>query len=138
MESSAIKQQRLDSMSVWALVMLFPQAFVRIFSPDAQLIEYASHALRIYCAAMGIFGAQIACQMTFNAFGNAKASIMVAVMRKFILLLPLIYLLPHWVNPQAMGVYLAEPVADVIAVIFTIVLFYSQFKKEIKRMESAA
>lgn len=126
------------SMSVWALVMLFPQAFVRIFSPDAQLIEYASHALRIYCAAMGIFGAQIACQMTFNAFGNAKASIMVAVMRKFILLLPLIYLLPHWVNPQAMGVYLAEPVADVIAVIFTIVLFYSQFKREIKRMESAA
>lgn len=124
------------SLSVWVLVMLFPQIFVKIFSADVQLIEYTRHVLRIYCAAMGIFGAQIACQMTFNALGNAKASIMVAVMRKFILLLPLIYLLPHIVENQAMGVYLAEPVADVIAVIFTVVLFLSQFRKEMKLMES--
>lgn len=116
--------------------MLFPQIFVKIFSPDVQLVEYTSHVLRIYCAAMGIFGAQIACQMTFNALGNAKASIMVAIMRKFILLLPLIYLLPHIVSNQAMGVYLAEPVADVIAVLFTVVLFSFQFQKAMKRLES--
>lgn len=125
------------SLSIWALVMLFPQIFAKIFSPEAQLIEYSSHALRIYCAAMGIFGAQIACQMTFNALGNAKASIIVAVMRKFILLLPLIYLLPHVVENQAMGVYLAEPVADVIAVIFTVVLFAFQFRKEMKSLQTA-
>lgn len=124
------------SVSVWGLVMLFPQIFVKIFSPDVQLVEYTSHVLRIYCAAMGIFGAQIACQMTFNALGNAKASIMVAIMRKFILLLPLIYLLPHIVSDQAMGVYLAEPVADVIAVLFTVVLFSLQFQKAMKRLES--
>ena len=124
------------SVSVWGLAMLFPQIFVKIFSPDVQLVEYTSHVLRIYCAAMGIFGAQIACQMTFNALGNAKASIMVAIMRKFILLLPLIYLLPHIVSNQAMGVYLAEPVADVIAVLFTVVLFSFQFRKAMKRLES--
>lgn len=82
------------------------------------------------------FGAQIACQMTFNALGNAKASIMVAVMRKFILLLPLIYLMPYVVVDQAMGVYLAEPVADVIAVLFTVILFSFQFRKAMKRLEN--
>lgn len=115
--------------------MLFPQVFVKIFSPDAQLVAYTSRVLRIYCAAMGIFGAQIACQMTFNALGNAKASIMVAIMRKFILLLPLIYLLPYLVSDQAMGVYLAEPVADVAAVLFTVILFSFQFRKAMKRLE---
>lgn len=123
------------SVSIWGLVMLFPQVFVKIFSPDAQLIAYTSRVLRIYCAAMGIFGAQIACQMTFNALGNAKASIMVAIMRKFILLLPLIYLLPYLVSDQAMGVYLAEPVADVAAVLFTVILFSFQFRKAMKRLE---
>lgn len=118
--------------------MLFPQVFVRIFSPDAQIIEYTSRVLRIYCAAMGIFGAQIACQMTFNALGNAKASIMVAVMRKFILLLPLIYVLPHILADKAMAVYLAEPAADVIAVLFTVVLFLFQFRKAMKRLENNA
>ncbi len=124
------------SVLVWGLVMLFPQVFVRIFSPDAQMIEYTSHVLRIYCAAMGIFGAQIACQMTFNALGNAKASIIVAVMRKFILLLPFIYLLPRVLADQAMAVYLAEPAADVIAVLFTVVLFGFQFQKAMKQLES--
>lgn len=125
------------SVSIWGLVMLFPQVFVRIFSPDTALIEYTGHVLRIYCAAMGIFGAQIACQMTFNALGNAKASIMVAVMRKFILLLPLIYLIPHLVSDKAIGVYLAEPIADVIAVLFTVILFSFQFKKAMRSAESS-
>lgn len=124
------------SISVWGLVMCFPQMFVKIFSSDAQLIAYASPVLRIYCAAMGIFGAQMACQMTFNALGNAKASIMVAVMRKFILLLPLIYLLPHVASDPAMGVYFAEPTADVIAVLFTVTLFGFQFRKAMKQLEN--
>lgn len=123
------------SMTVWALVMLFPQTFAMIFTPDAELITYTRWALRIYCAAMGIFGAQIACQMTFISMGNAAASITVAIMRKFILLLPFVYLLPHLVENQTMGVYLAEPVADVIAVLFTVVLFYFQFKKAMRKLE---
>lgn len=124
------------SMLIWAFVMLFPQMFARIFSPDVQLIEFTGKALRIYCAAMGIFGAQVACQLTFTSLGNAKASIMVAVMRKFVLLLPLIYIMPHFVKNQTMGVYLAEPVADVIAVTFTVILFYFQFRKAMKQLET--
>lgn len=123
------------SLIIWALVMLFPQTFAMIFSSDPQLIEYTKWALRIYAAAMGIFGAQIACQMTFISMGNAVASILVAVMRKFILLLPLIFLLPHFVENQTMGVYLAEPVADLLAVTFTVILFYFQFKKALGKLE---
>lgn len=123
------------SMMIWVLIMLFPEVFAMIFSSDAELISYTGNVLRIYCAAMGIFGAQIACQMTFIAIGNAKSSIAVAVMRKFVLLLPLIYIIPHLVQDQTIGVYLAEPVADVIAVMFTVILFFFQFKKAIKKLE---
>lgn len=124
------------TMAVWALVMLFPQMFARIFVPNPELIEFTSWALRIYCAGMGVFGAQVACQLTFTSIGNAKASIMVAVMRKFILLIPLIYMLPHFLADKTMGVYLAEPVADTISVLFTVVLFYFQFQKEMEKLES--
>lgn len=123
------------SVIVWLLIMLFPEMFARIFASDAGLIAYTGWALRIYCAAMGIFGAQISCQMTFISLGNALASIMVAVMRKFILLLPLIYLLPQLISNQVMAVYLAEPVADVLAVTFTVILFYFQFKKSLKKID---
>lgn len=122
------------SMIVWLLIMLFPEMFAMIFSSDAELIAYTRWALRIYCASMGIFGAQIACQMTFISLGNALASIIVAVTRKFILLLPLIYLLPQLISDQVMAVYLAEPVADVLAVTFTVILFYFQFKKALKKI----
>lgn len=123
------------SMMIWVLIMLFPEMFAMIFSSDAELISYTGNVLRIYCAVMGIFGAQMACQMTFIAIGNAKSSIAVAVMRKFVLLLPFIYILPHMVTDKTMGVYLAEPVADVISVIFTVILFFFQFRKAIKKLE---
>jgi len=84
---------------------------------------------------MFLFGIQIACQMTFVSIGNAICSIIVAVVRKFVLLLPLIYLLPQIVSDKTTGVYLAEPVADVIAVTFTACLFAYQFRKSMKRLE---
>ena len=84
--------------------------------------------LRIYTLALGLFGIQIACQMTFTALGNAKASIIVAVMRKFVLLLPLIYMMPHlYTADLTKAVFMAEPVADVLAVAFTGVLFFFEF-----------
>jgi len=124
------------SVTLWLAVMLMPQFFVSIFTPETALIEFASKALRIYMAVMFLFGIQIACQMTFTALGNAKSSIIVAVTRKFILLLPLIYIMPHMVSNKTMGVYLAEPVADFIAVTFTAILFYFQFKKAMRSIES--
>lgn len=115
---------------LWLAVMLFPQAFAGLFTTDSALLSFTASALRIYVACLFLFGIQMACQMTFTAIGNAPASIIVAVTRKFILLLPLIYLMPRILTgDQTMAVYLAEPIADFIAVSFTSVLFYFQFRK---------
>ena len=122
------------SLTIWAVIMAFPSIFAGIFTPDAELIDFTSKALRIYCAVLGIFGIQIACQMTFVSTGNAPCSIIVAIVRKFVLLLPLIYLMPQLIENKTMGVYLAEPVADVIAVTFTAVLFAIQFRMSLKEL----
>lgn len=124
---------------LWAGVQLFPQAFASLFTSDAQLLLFTKNALRIYMACMVLFGIQIACQMTFTSLGNAKASIIVAVMRKFVLLIPLIYILPAILKgDQTMAVYLAEPVADFFAVSFTIVLFRFQFRKALQKISQPA
>lgn len=124
------------SITIWSAVMMFPRAFVSIFTPEAALIAFASKALRIYFGGMVLFGIQIACQMTFVSLGNATSSVIVAVVRKFVLLLPLIYLMPHLISDPTMGVYMAEPIADVSAVTFTAILFIFQFKKALKKIES--
>ena len=126
------------SFTLWLAVMLFPSVFVGIFTPDEALIQYASPMLRIYLGGMCIFGIQIACQMTFTSLGKAVNSIIVAVFRKFILLLPLIYIMPRIVADKTMGVYMAEPIADVIAVTFTAILFAFQFKKAMKEISLPA
>ncbi len=125
------------SVVLWLAIMVFPGLFSRIFTGDSMLIEYASTALRIYCAGMFLFGIQIACQLTFTSIGNAPCSIIVAVVRKFLLLIPLIYIVPGIgiLENQALDVYLAEPIADVIAVTFTSILFYFQFRKALQRLE---
>lgn len=125
------------SFILWMVIMLFPSGFAGIFSSDTTLIEFTAPALRIYCAVLCIFGIQTACQMTFVSIGNAVSSIAVAVVRKFVLLLPLIYIVPEFVENKTMGVYLAEPIADVLAVSFTSVLFSVQFKKALNRLSDA-
>ncbi len=123
------------SMLLWLLVMLMPDKFVMMFNSDPNLVEYGSWAMRIYFAVSGIFGIQVACQQTFIAIGNAKTSLFLAILRKILLLIPLIYILPMFFENKAMAVYLAEPVADAIAVITTGILFIRSFRKTIKRME---
>ena len=123
---------------LWGLVMLIPGGFASMFTSDSQLVDYTRTALRIYMGAMVLMGIQMACQMTFNALGKATESIIVAVMRKFVLLIPLIYIMPHIITAdQTMAVYMAEPIADVIAVSFTAVLFTVQFRKIIKGIQKA-
>lgn len=126
------------SFVIWGGIMLFPNVFAGIFTPDAALIKFTSNALQIYCGVLCLFGIQIACQMTFVSIGNAPCSIIVAIVRKFVLLLPLIYLMPQFVSDKTMGVYFAEPVADVIAVTFTAILFAVQFRKALKSLERTA
>ncbi len=125
------------SVILWLLVMIFPGGFAALFTSDAALMEYTKTALRIYMGAMFLFGIQVACQMTFNALGKAVESIVVAVTRKFILLLPLIYIMPQIFSAdKAKAVYMAEPIADVIAVTFTAVLFFIQFRKVLAETQS--
>lgn len=133
-----LKVSMTYSVLLWLLVMLFPGGFAAMFTTDAALMEYTRTALRIYMASMFLFGIQIACQMTFNALGKAVESIVVAVMRKFILLIPLIYIMPQIITSnQAMAVYVAEPIADLLAVTFTAILFAVQFKKTLRNIQKA-
>jgi len=120
------------SFVIWGAIMLFPKVFAGIFTPDTEMIAFTAKALRVYCGVLCVFGIQIACQMTFVSTGNAPCSIIVAIVRKFVLLLPLIYLMPNLMSDKTMGVYMAEPVADIIAVTFTAVLFSVQFRKSMK------
>lgn len=130
-----LKVSLLYSTILWLFIMCFPNVFASIFTTDAALIAFTKDALRYYLAALFMFGIQIACQMTFNALGNAPASILVAIMRKFVLLLPLIFILPHIITAdKTMAVYLAEPIADVLAVTFTSILFSFQFKKALREI----
>ena len=115
--------------------MLCPQLFAGIFTSDAALLPYAAKMLRVYYAGMIFFGIQMACQMTFISLGNAKASITVAIVRKFVLILPLIYIMPRLVADKAVGVFLAEPISDFTAVIFTAILFFFQFRKAMRSIE---
>ena len=115
-----------------ALSLLMPGVFAGIFTTDTALVEYASWALRIYMAGIFAFGAQIACQQSFMALGQAKISLFLACLRKIILLIPLIFILPNFFENKVFGVFLAEPISDIIAAIVTTIAFLSQFNKILK------
>lgn len=120
---------------LWLCIMVFPHIFVSMFTSDAAMADFTAPVLRVYLAALFLFGIQMSCQMAFNSIGKAKESIVVAVMRKFVLLMPLIYIMPLiFTQDKTTAVYMAEPVADVIAVTFTAVLFSIQFKKALKKI----
>lgn len=122
---------------LWAAVQILPKVFVSIFTSDAKLVAFTAPMLKIYLGGLFLFGIQIACQITFTSLGKAVNSIIVAVMRKFVLLLPLIYIMPHVVSNPTIGVYMAEPIADIIAVLFTSVLFTFQFKKALAQIRNS-
>ena len=122
---------------LWLLILFFPAGFAGMFTPDQELLAFASRVLPIYCGAIVIFGIQTACQLTFVAIGFAGSSILVAIMRKFVLLLPLIYLMPRLMEDQTLAVYAAEPVADVLAVLFTAILFAVQFRRALHEIKDS-
>lgn len=123
------------SLAVWLAVIGLPHVFAGIFTPDAELMAYSASALRIYCAVLFVMGIQAACQMAFVSLGKAGASVLVAVVRKFVLLIPLIYIMPAIMDDKVKAVYMAEPVADFMAVSFTVILFIFSFRKVMKQGE---
>lgn len=119
----------------WILLMLLPNSFASMIVNDSSYIEYTAWAIRIYFAVSCIFGIQIACQQTFIAIGNAPVSLFLAVLRKLILLIPLIYILPLIFSDKVMAVYLAEPIADFVAVTVTSITFFKVFRKTVKELK---
>lgn len=117
---------------IWAISMLLPQIFIGIFTSDAALTEYTINAIHIYMATAFLLGIQVSCQQTFLALGKAKISLFLAALRKIFLLIPLIYITPYFVNQKDIGVFLAEPIADTLAVIATASCFIYIFRKLIK------
>jgi len=131
-----LKASLIYSIGLWAIAMVFPQVFAGIFSKEAELINITIKAMRIYMAASLLFGIQVSCQQTFIALGKAKVSVFLAVLRKIILLIPLIYILPLFLENKVNAVFLAEPIADMIAVTITSIMFATQFKRVLKKLEN--
>lgn len=124
------------SFTLWGAIMVFPRVFASIFTSNAELLSFTSNVLPIYCGVLCIFGAQIACQSTFVSLGKASCSVLVAVMRKFILLIPLIYIMPLLMENKTIAVYAAEPVTDILAVSFTVILFAVHFRKTLRSIST--
>lgn len=120
---------------MWLIAVFAPAFFPSLFSSDAELIAYASWAIRIYLGMVFVMGAQMACQQTFVAIGEAKSSLFLALFRKIIVLIPLIYLLPNFFEDKVFAVFLAEPVADTTAAITTTALFFWKFRKLSRRTD---
>lgn len=120
------------SSALWALSIFAPRLLIAIFTSDAELTAFSIRAMRVYMGGLLFIGAQIACQQTFIALGNAKVSAFLATLRKVILLIPLIFILPQFMGDKVFAVLLAEPIADILAVCVTVTMFFASFRKLLK------
>ena len=117
------------SFLIWLICMTLPDTVASIFTSDSALITYTQKSMRIYLAMLFIYGIQVACQYSFVALDQASKAIFLTIWRKIIILIPLIFILPHFTPDTVMGVYLAEPIADTIAVCTTAPMFYFYYRK---------
>lgn len=117
----------------WAFAMILPQFFAGIFTKDTALMEYTAWAMRIYLAGVFAFGAQLACQHSFMALGQAKISLLLACQRKIVLLIPLIFILPQFMANKVFAVFLAEPVSDIVSAIVALTCMLLQIDKILAR-----
>ena len=121
------------STGFWLLLMLFPNVFAGIFTNNVELVDYTAWALKVFLACGFSVGFQISCQQAFMALGQAKISLVMALLRKVFLLIPMIFLLPHFFADKAFAVFLAEPVSDLIAASVTTFMFFRFFIRMLKK-----
>ncbi len=124
----------------WTVMMLLPNFFAGIFTSDTALVEYTAWAIRIFLACGFSVGFQISCQQAFMALGQAKISLLMALLRKVVLLIPLIFILPLFFQTgadKAFAVFLAEPIADIVAASVTTFMFFRFFRGLMKSGETA-
>ena len=115
----------------WMSVMLFPKILISVFSNDPPLIDITVWAARIFLFGSFATGIQTCFQQSFLALGQAKASLLLALLRKIFLLIPLIYLLPLFFSNKLFGVFVAEPIADILAASITATCFLIWTKKHL-------
>ncbi|MEG2787617.1 MAG: MATE family efflux transporter [Romboutsia sp.] len=120
---------------MWLALMIAPKIFVSIFNNDPALMEITSWSIKIYFAGIFIVGVQMACQQTFLSLGRAKISLFIAMLRKIVLLIPLIFILPNFIENKLFAVLLAEPIADIVATSITIICFIVFYKKTLSVIE---
>ena len=121
----------------WLIMMLFPNFFAGIFTSDVALVDYTAWALKVFLALGFSVGFQISCQQAFMALGQAKISLIMALLRKVFLLIPMIFILPNFFADKAFAVFLAEPVSDIIAAAVTTFMFFRFFLKMLKEGKAA-
>ena len=113
----------------WGALMIRPTMFASIFNDNPDLVEYTGWAMRIYMAGIFAMGFQLACQQSFMALGQAKVSLLLACLRKIVLLIPLIFILPQLFANRVFAVFLAEPVSDIVAATVTVTVFMLRFNR---------
>lgn len=123
------------TIGMWILLMGVPEMFVRLFNNNPELVEIGSWSMKIFFAGIFMFGAQVACQQTFLALGQAKVSLMLALLRKIILLIPLAFILPNIFENKLMGTLCAEPFSDVISALTTVICFVIFYNKTLSNIE---
>lgn len=117
----------------WLSLKLFPHVFIGFFTNDQALIDITTDTISIYMAVVFLFGAQISCQQAFIALSEARVSLFLALLRKIILLIPLILILPRFIDNQTFAVLVSEPIADFISVVTTVTVFFYLFNKILLR-----
>lgn len=120
------------------VILLFPRPFISLFSNDPEIIRIGAYGIRIYAFGFLIFGAQCACQQTFLALGQAKISMFLALLRKVILLIPLAILLPRIGGLGVNGLFIAEPISDILAVLTTVTMFARNFGRILAPIEGSS
>ena len=119
----------------WLLLMTMPNVFAGIFTSDTAIVDYTAWAIRVFLACGFSVGFQLSCQQAFMALGQAKISLVMALLRKVFLLIPLIFILPMFFTDKAFAVYLAEPIADIVAAAVTTFMFFRFFLKMLKEFK---
>lgn len=117
------------------LILLFPKVFISIFTNDPTVTEVTIWAARIFMCGVFAMGVQIACQQTMVSLGQAKITLFLALLRKIILLIPLVYIIPMVFKNGVTGVFLAEPIADITAATVTFLCFITTFPKLMSQIE---
>jgi len=126
------------TVAFWLLLMTMPNVFAGIFTSDTAIVDYTAWAIRVFLACGFSVGFQLSCQQAFMALGQAKISLVMALLRKVFLLIPLIFILPHFFADKAFAVYLAEPIADIVAAAVTTFMFFRFFLKLLKEHKESA